>query len=121
MADADLRIRFLCFAAGAAIGAVAVWIAWKRCRRCPTMDSIAYANRMLQHKTDAYRTLCRDALTGVELLATHAAAIQANHPSEAADKFMDAVGNLRSMLMERQSGKDFTPFQELVQIGDRHG
>jgi hypothetical protein len=112
---------FLFFAAGVAVGAGAVWIAWTRCRRCPAMSAVHHANDLLVHKTDAYRSLCHDALTGVELLAVHAAAIQANHPSPAADKFMDAAGNLRAMLMERQSSKDFTPFQELVQIEGLHG
>lgn len=122
MAVPQFNMEVLCFAAGAAVGAFAVWIAWNRCRSCPQLDAVKDLNAKLKLKTDAYRTLCRDSLNGLELLASHAALIQANHPSTAADKFMDAVGSLRAMLIDRQAGsKDMTPYQELVQIKGHHG
>lgn len=87
--------------------------AWWPLRKRPTMEQLSFTSKLHQRKSDEYKALCRDCLTGLDLIGHYVAALQLSSPNENQDKISDAIHSLQSTIIARsEESPVLTPFHE---------
>lgn len=95
---ADIAFHLSLVFLGMIVGALVVWMP---IRHRPTMHQLKFTSHLHQRKSDEYKTLCQDALTGLDLIGHYVAALQLSSPNENMTKILDSIASLQRTIVER--------------------